>query len=241
MKKCDLIIFFGLLILLPKPAPAANTASLLQRAGEYGRELSHIEASGKTASLEKLLQQGNTIAAELKPVIEQLSDEDYAFVEKNMTGYVVNREEVILVEPDIRFFSMLAGKTGTAKDRLYFDFMLKVMPEGYWPVYITRQTDVGGCIDFGSSSLSTLYKEGAAILPKLPEYYREQVKRTVEDIAGQLTTGTCACGSIPSVKKEFRTFLEMNPEASIADRVRARLEAVQQRGHVVRENCIGGT
>jgi hypothetical protein len=240
MKKCEIITFLSL-ILLPNLAPAADTASLLQRAGEYNRELSRIETSGKVASLEKLLQQGNKLAAELKPVIEQLSDEDYAAVENNMKGYVVNREEVILVEPDTRFFSKLAGKIGTAQDRLYFDFMLKVMPEGYWPAYIMRQTDVGGCIDFGSGSLSKLYKEGTGIAPKLAGYYQQQIVGTIEDIADQLTAGTCACGKIASVKKEFQTFVNMNPKAPIADRVRARMEAIQRGGRVIREDCIGGT
>ena len=240
MKKCDIVILLTLFF-LPRLAFAADTASLLQRAGEYDRELSRIEAHGKTASLENLLQQGNEIAAELKPVLEQLSAEDYASVEKKMRGYVVNREEVILDEPDTRFFAKLAGKIGTAQDQRYFNFMLKVMPEGYWPIYLMRQTDVGGCIDFGNGSLSTLYKEGTGILPKLTGYYRKQFERTIEDIADQLTAGTCACGKIASVKKELRTFLELNPKSSLADRVRARMEALQRGDHAVRENCIGGT
>lgn len=240
MKKYGIIIFFGFFF-LPKLAPAADTASLLQRAGEYSRELSRIEASGKTSSLERLLQQGNKLAAELKQVIEQLSEADYAFVGKNMKGYIVNREEVILVEPDTRFFSTLAGKIGTAQDRLFFNFMLKVMPDGSWPVYMMRQTDVGGCTDFGKASLSTLYKEGTGILPELAGYYRQQFDRTIEGIADQLIGGTCACGNIASVKKELQTFLEMNPKAPIADRVRERMKAIQRGDHAVRENCIGGT
>jgi hypothetical protein len=239
--KIFVIIIVLSLFFLPKLAPAADMASLLQKAGEYGQELSRIEASGKTASLEKLLQLGNRVAADLKPVIEQLSPEDFASIENNMTGYVVNREEVILVEPDTRFFSKLADKTGTEQDRLYFNFMLKVMPEGYWPVYITRQTDVGGCIEFGNGSLSALYKEGTDISPKLAGYYRKQIDRTIEDIADQITTGTCACGKIASVKKELQTFLAMNPKASIADRVRARMAVLQRGTDPVRESCIGGT
>jgi len=240
MKRSAIFILLSLYI-LPKPLPAADTASLLQRAGEYGQEVSRIEASGKTASLEKLLKQGDELAAELRPVIEQLSNADYASVEKNMKGYVVNREEVILLNPDTRFFSKLAGTIGTEHDRLYFNFILKVMPEGYWPVYIMRQTDVGGCIDFGTGALSTLYKEGIQLSPKLAGYYRQQLDMTLEDIADQLTTGACACGNITSVKKELETFLEINPKTPISDRARARLHAIQQGRHTIRENCIGGT
>jgi hypothetical protein len=240
MKKYAIIIFLSFFS-LPQISLAADTVSLLQRAGEYNRELSRIEASGKTASLETLLLQGDKLAAEMKQVIERLSEADYAFVAKNMKGYIVNREEVILVEPDTRFFSTLAGKIGTAQDRLYFNFMLKVMPDGYWPVYMMQQTDVGGCIDFGKASLSTLYKEGTGILPKLTGYYRQQLDGTIEDIADQLIGGTCACGTIASVKRELQTFLEMNPKAPIAERVRARMEALQRGDHAIRENCIGGT
>jgi hypothetical protein len=239
MKKCSIIILLSLFF-PPDPAGAVDPASLVRRAGEYGRELSRIEASGKTVSLEEMLQQGNEIAAELKPVIERFSPEDYASVEKNMKGYVVNREEVILVEPDTRFFSKLAGKIGTAHDQLYFNYLLKVMPDGFWPVYITRQTDVGGCIDYGNGSLSTLYKEGTGIAPKLAGYYREQIDRTLEDIAEQLTAGACACGTIASVKIELQAFLDMNPKASIVEKVRARMDSLQRKSHRVRENCIGG-
>ena len=78
-------------------------------------------------------------------------------------------------------------------------------------------------------------------MPKLAGYYRKHVEETIEDIADQLATGTCACGTIASVKKELQAFLEMNPKASLADKVRARREALQQGGHAVRENCTGGT
>ncbi len=121
------------LLLLPEVAPAIDVVSLLRRAAEYRKELSRIEASGRTASLEQLLRRGNELASALKPVIEQLSDEDYASVERDMRGYLVNREEVILVEQDTRFFSKLAGEIGTAQDRLYFGYTLKVRPNGYWP------------------------------------------------------------------------------------------------------------
>ena len=235
------VILLLCLVFPPNLVFAAGADALLQRTGEYRQELSRIEASGKTGSLEKLLQTGDTIAAELKPVIERLSNEDYASVEKNMKGYIVNRVEVILVEPDRRFFSKLAETIGTAQDRLYFNFMLKIMPEGYWPVYIMRQTDVGGCIDFGTGSLSVLYKQGTGLRPNITGYYRTQLDKIIEDIVDRLISGTCACGKIASVKKELTTFLEMNPNASIVDRIRSRRDTLQRGDHAIRESCIGGT
>jgi hypothetical protein len=233
-------IFLGLLLLPEVAVRAAEVTSLVRRAGEFGDEVSRIEASGRTAPLEELLRRGNELASELKPVIEQLSDQDFGSVERGMRGYVVNREEVILIEPDTRFFSKLARKIGTALDRLYFDYMLEVRPNGYWPAYLTRQTDAGGCVEFGSGSLSTLYKEGSALLPKLAGYYRNQLEKALEDLSRQVTVGTCACGTIMSVKKELRIFVEMNPNAPVAGVVRARMKALERGAHAVTENCVGG-
>lgn len=238
MLKVKIIIV--LCCFLPTLAHAGEPESLIKETAEYRRELSNIEASHKTASLEALLQQGNNLASELKKIIEQLSDSDYSTIEKNLKGYIVNREEVILVEPDTRFFSKLADKIGTIQDRLYFNFMLKVMPDGYWPVYIIRQTDVGGCTDFGKGTLSSLYREGSGLLPKLSGYYQKQITRITTDIADQLTSSTCACGKIDSAKKEFKIFQETNPKAPITESVSARMKSIQRGDPPIRENCIGG-
>ena len=156
-----------------KGSAAGGAVSLVRRAVEFGKAVARAETSGKGASLEDLLRRGNELAAELRPNIEHLSVEDYRSVERGMKGFVVNREEVIIVEPDTRFFSKLAGEIGTTPDRLYFGYMLKVRPDGYWPAYVTRQTDAGGCIAFGSGTLSALYQEGRALLAKLAGYEHE--------------------------------------------------------------------
>lgn len=215
-------------------------AQLVWRALEFGKEVTRVERSRRGAPLEGLLRRGNDLAAELRPNIEYLSVEDYRSVGRGMKGYVVTREEVIIVEPDSRFFSKLAGEIGTTQDRLYFGYMLKVRPNGYWPAYVTRQTDAGGCIEFGSGSLSALYQEGRTLLPKLTGYYGRQLESTVDDIGRQITEGTCACGKRSSVMEELRTFLEMNPTAPVANAVRARLSALEGGAQVVREECVGG-
>lgn len=228
------------LLFLPEVAAAVDVAFLVQRAGEFGKEVARIEASRGTEPLEQLLRRGNELAAELKPVLEQLSDQDYISVEGGMRGYVVNREEVILVEPDTRFFSKLAGAVGTPQDRLYFEFMLKVRPNGYWPGYVTRQTDAGGCVEFGIGSLAALYRDGSAMLPKLGRYYRRELETTIADIGREVTTGTCACGKTSTVVKELRTFLEANPTAPIARTVKTRMKALERGADAVTENCVGG-
>lgn len=225
----------------PNGVAAEGAASLLVgRAREFGKEVSRAEASGKGASLEGLLRRGNELAAELSPNVERLSVEDYRSVERGMRGYVVTREEVVIVEPDTRFFSKLAEEKGTTQDRLYFGYMLKVRPNGYWPAYVMRQTDAGGCIDFGSGLLAKLYREGRALAPKLGGYYGRQLESTIDDLAHRVTEGTCACGKTSSVKDELRMFLELNPDAPLTEAVRARLRDLERGVQAVRENCVAG-
>lgn len=235
-----LLATLAVVFLLPGRAVAGEGASLLQRIAAYGRELSRAETSAAPVSLEPLLERGNALAAELKRIIEELPAEDYDRVLKDMKGFVVNRDEVILVEPDARYFSALARKVGTGQDRAYFDFMLKVTPEGYWPIYIVRQTDAGGCTDYGTGTLSKLYAAGTAVAPRLGRYYRLGVEKTLDDVARQLTAATCACGDLRSVVKELRRFLEKNPHARPAAAVRARLASIERGEHVMETECVGG-
>lgn len=239
MRKKIIAVLLNIFI-FPVPLYAVETASLLKRVGEYGQEISRIEASAKTVSLEKLIQQGDAIAVELHRVIEQLSKADYEYVVKNMKGFIVNREEVIVTEPDSNYFSKLAQKVGTEQDRLYFGFVLKVTPEGYWPVYLLRQTDLGGCTKYGDGVLSRLYKEGTVLLPKVGGYYRKQLDKMTDKMGREFTSGSCACGDFQSVMKEFQIFIETNPNEAIVDKVKERLQSIKQGSANVRFHCVGG-
>jgi hypothetical protein len=103
-----------------------------------------------------------------------------------------------------------------------------------------RQTDVGGCTDYGTGTLSKLYAEGMATASKLGGYYRREVEKTLADIARHLTVATCACGDVQSVVKELRTFLETSPDAAPAAAVRARLASIEHGEHIMGTECVGG-
>lgn len=239
MRKTVIIIFLSGFF-CPSFLNAADTAALLKKVGDYGQEVSRIQASAKTAKLEELLQQGNAIATDLHRVIEQLSKEDYDYVVKNMKGFIVNREEVLIAEPDFVFFSKLAHKVGTEQDRLYFDFALKVIPEGYVPAYLIRQTDLGGCTNYGDGTLSRLYREGTLLSPKVGDYYRKQLDKMINEMSRHFTSGSCACGDVQSVITEFEKFIETNPNAVTVDKVKERLRSIKQGNSNIRFHCVGG-
>jgi len=238
--KAPALAILAVALALPGRPLAAEGKALLQRIAAYGRELSRIEASAAPVSLEPLLERGNKLAAKLRPLIEELPAGEYEQVQRDMKGFVVSRDEVILAEPDTRFFSALARKVGRDGDRAYFDFMLKVAPEGYWPIYVVRQTDVGGCTDYGTGTLSKLYAEGTATASRLGRTYRREVEKTLEDIATRLTAGTCACGDLGSVVEELQTFLETSPDATPAAAVRTRLAAIKRGERIMTTECVGG-
>lgn len=77
------------------------------------------------------------------------------------------------------------------------------------------------------------------MLPQLSGYYRHQLEKTLEEIARELTAGTCACGKVTSVKKELETFVETNPDAPVVGAVRERMKALE-RGLAIKEDCVGG-
>ncbi|OGW38593.1 MAG: hypothetical protein A2X58_10025 [Nitrospirae bacterium GWC2_56_14] len=218
----------------------AGNDPLVDQVLKYKAHLDRIERSTKKTSLLGLIQEGTTIADRLRPVIENLSEADYEAIEKNMKGFTVNRYEVIVIEPDTAFFATLAKKHGTDNDNMYFQFRREWMPEGFWPVYINLQTDVGGCTRFGEGYLANLYKKGNALLPKMTGYYALETAKILKAVSDQLTSGTCACADQQSVIKELKLFLELNPKAEIAKKVEKRLEDLQKQRIAMQYQCIGG-
>jgi hypothetical protein len=218
----------------------ASADSLLDEVRKYGESVSRIEKSVEKVSIGELIQKGSSIADRLRPVIENFSQADYEFIEKNMKGFIVNREEVIVVQPDSAFFLKLANRVGTEKDRLYFTFLNELYEGHFWPAYIDLQTDVGGCTRYGEGILSNLFGKGKALLPKVNGYYAEEVKKELSNISSQLAAGRCACGNQESVVKELRLFLELNKESEIAGKIKNRLDDVEKSKSDIEFNCVGG-
>lgn len=238
MKK--ILILASFCVAFTVTAVRADIRVLLDEIRTYGERVDRIEKSAEKVSLQPLVQGGTAIADKLRPVIEEISEADYDFVLKNFKGFVVGREEAIVIEPDSIFFLGLANKVGTENDRLFFHFLNEVKPDGSWPVYIEQQTDVGGCTKYGDGHLSALYKKGKALLPKLTGYYGKQTRSILEDLSYQLTAGTCACDNQQSVVKELRSFLEINKESEITGKVKTRLDEIQKNKTGMEYNCIGG-
>jgi hypothetical protein len=228
-------------ILMPAAnAAGAEHAGLLTEVARYADELATVQAAQGELSLESILADGMVLATQLRPVLEALSDTEYAEVQANMKGFVIERIEVLVVEPDYAWFLALAENFGSEADRAFLALQLKLKPNGYWPAYSYRLTDYSGCTLFGEHLLSDLYAEAAALLPDLPAAYRSRVEQEINELSFWLRYSTCACSDKDSVIDEFTYFLQTNPGSELVDTVRSRLTTVQDDTEAMRYQCRPG-
>jgi len=175
-----------------------------------------------------------------RTVLESLPDEAFMRLARELRGAVINREEVVLVEPDLDYFQKLAAAQGDGADRAFFAALKATYPESVWPVYVEQQTDAGGCTRFGSMSLVKTYRAWADFQRKYPGRYPGAASREVDAVLKHLTESTCACGNIATVEQELQQFLGSVPPSSARDKVDQRLQALRARQSGIRTSCVAG-
>ena len=55
-----------------------------------------------------------------RTVLESLSDEEFGRLRRELPGAIINREEVLFVEPDPDYFKRLAAARGDEADRTFW-------------------------------------------------------------------------------------------------------------------------
>jgi hypothetical protein len=205
------------------------------RAAESGRSSRGIEAafSALVSMREALMQVRNG-----KDVLESLPDEEFQRLGHELPGAIVNREEVVFVEPDPGYFAKLAASRGDRADRAFFSALKATYPESVWPVYVDQQTDYSGCTRFGS--LVETYRAWFDFQRKFPGRYAAGAKKETDVVIEHLTTSTCACGDLASVENELQRFLRTFPTSSARAKVGQRLQALRARRSDIRPGCVAG-
>jgi hypothetical protein len=89
----------------------AQNPSVLTLAERYSEALQQADRHKGRQSLQELLRKGTLLADRLNDM-ENLNSANYTLFEKRMKGFVVNREEIVFVKPDVDFFSRLAKQRG---------------------------------------------------------------------------------------------------------------------------------
>lgn len=216
----------------------AQDKAILVLADAYASALKKFEARKGRSSLEGLLNKGEAVSEKLDD-IESLSESEYARLEKKLRGFAVNREEILFIEPKAKFFARLATSHGTPADIAFFSLRRQIKPGDVWAAYIEQQTDVTGCIRYGTGSLTRLYGQILRFRKTYPKAYVRQINEESEAVLEEFTVGTCACGSREDVIREFQSFLKAFPADKKAPAVRKRLLKIR-RSKEVRYNCQSG-
>jgi hypothetical protein len=215
-----------LIVICRAPAVLAQQQPIMNLAKTYSAALRSLERWRKTETVETVVRKGRLVGEHLDEM-ESLSEEDYSRLEKLMKGFVLNREEILFIQADAKFFFNLSKKYGSPKDVAYFSLMQQIRPDNVWAAYIEQQTDVAGCTIYGNGVLTGVYGAARTYQQKYPKAYVKSIKDEIYDILDKFSDNICACGSSDSVSKEFRSFVKAYPRDKNTPAVRKTLKRIK--------------
>ena len=219
----------GLLMVMLVQVPASDRAVIAR-----------YQVAIKSGAIEDAFNELSSLGQTLPRVMESLSDREFQQLQGDLPGAIVNREEVVLVEPDVDYFVKFAAARGDVADRRFFAAFKMTFPESVWPAYIEQQTDYSGCTAFGSGKLVETYRVWAQFQNDYPKRYASAVRQELDRISRELTDSTCACGDLAAIQSELQRFIRMFPSSSIRPKVEARLNALRLGKSDIRVRCISG-
>lgn len=238
MKITSVVIIFMTFLAINALPARAQDKSILQLADEYSLALRKYQAQKSRMSVESVLRKGRAVAEKINEM-EALSDADYSLLERKMKGFTVNREEILFVEPDSKFFMRLSETRGTKADAAFFTLLRQIKPRNVWAAYIEPQTDVTGCTIYGNGVLTGLYGKALQFKKTYPRAYVKDIDTEINEILSELIDNTCACGDRDSVFRELGLFLRTFPTDKNAPAIRRKLASVK-RNQNFRFNCQSG-
>jgi hypothetical protein len=174
-----------------------------------------------------------------KTALESFTDFELARLRSDLHGVLLDREEVVFVEPDCAYFSALAQAHGDAADRAFFTALSATYPASVWPVYVDQKTDLGGCVRFGSLSLVDTYGTWSAFRRRYPGRYTAAAGRESDAVALTLALSTCSCDSVPDVERELEQFIERFPRSAVRPAMEQRLNDLRTGRATIAPHCHG--
>lgn len=238
MKSLFVLLSVVICLAVSSLAIPAQDKSLLTRSSEYARAFRRYQGNGNSRSVERLINTGKYVGEKIEE-IEALSEVDYSLLKRRMKGFTVNREEILFIEPDLKFFLDLSRKHGTSADIAYFTLMRKVKPDNVWAAYREQQTDYSGCTVYGEGLLTKLNGEILKFKGKYPNSYSGSIDDAKDEILEEFSENGCSCGDANSVLKEFRLFIKTYPKDKNIPKIRTNLNQLKKPGFF-RFNCHSG-
>lgn len=213
----------------PNADSAASVRLAQQKAAEYHTLLTQRLQSDKPGSFEPILQKGQEAAAEILRNIDALDDTTYLAISQQMQGYLLMRDEIIVVAPDPAYFLKESQQHGTPTDVAFFTLMTQTL-NGYWPITMEQLTDLSGCTRFGSHDLTKLYGSWKDFRKKHPTAYESAFNDPnlllLSDIEDQLLNSQAACEGPDTVIEELTLFIKAYPKSELTPKLKLRLESL---------------
>lgn len=236
--KFNVAIVAAVILLTTISTFAQQPKTILSLAKMYSTALQQYKNQNKKSSVELVIIKGNRVAGEYDD-LEKLTVSEYELLKRRMIGFDINREEVLYIVPDSRYFFNLAKTHGIAADLEYFKLMQRIKPGNVWAAYRQQQTDVTGCTIYGNGSLTQLYGKALRFKHRFPKSFTSNINEAIQDILEEFSEGGCACGSSDSVVKEFDLFIRYYPKDPNTTKIKANLRQIKKQGNF-RYNCHSG-
>jgi hypothetical protein len=172
--------------------------------------------------------------------LEALSPADFDRLTAAMTGAVIGRDEVLVVDVDTDYFLKLAASRGSSVDRTFFASRRATYPNSIWPIYVEQQTDYSGCTRFGGGSLVDSYRQWRRFRSRFPRAYAPFVARGLADVEEQVTESSCACGSAEETARGLDEFAAAFPDSRASAAASHRSRAILRHQSAIRFRCVSG-
>jgi hypothetical protein len=166
------------------------------------------------------------------------SPEQFEQLKTLLKGWILERGEVLLVEPDPQFWRKFSIKRGQKVDQEFFDLLVRTRPDPAHPVYIKQQSSGEHCTIFGDLKMTHLFQDWFFFKKRNGQAYRPYVQEEMDQISAQLLHASCVCGEAPSVLAEYRGFIKAFPHADVSGMLRGRLADLQSNRLVLQYRCL---
>ena len=162
---------------------------------DYASALNDLRTSRGKGSIEPVFEAGMQVSPQVQAILPDLSESQYQQVQRQMQGFIVVREALIVVRPSVDYFKNLARKQGTKADRAFFDIYSRTEPDGNgpFPAYIQQQTGESGCTRFDGKLLVDLYRGWLTFRTTYPDDYASEAQGEIDSLESELLSGICTC------------------------------------------------
>ena len=208
----------------------------------YASALTDLHNARGKSPIEPVFEAGMQASPQIQAVLPDLSEAQYQQVQRQMQGFIVVREAVIVVRPSVDYFKGLARKQGTKADRAFFAIYSRTEPDGNgpFPAYIQQQSEESGCTKFDGKLMSELYAGWMTFRTMYPDDYAAEAQGEIDSLESELLSGICSCDNADKTTAGLQAFVKAFPGVPITPKIKSRIARIKSGKSSFRFNCHAG-